>query len=179
MSYVGFVIALAGEVGTASYERPNRILRERREWLIASRWGRDGEYISLSSTRQTPDACSPAPIGLVPRITCLGVLLSPSGKDEVDTFLLVRRLPPGITVAGSFSPAYGYVRLYGPVGGLRLTAAARHSADVGRRDGGLVAWDPPNGLPNRRTGAAWHIEARRRSWAVEFVEGACEQRIAF
>ncbi|HXT81946.1 MAG TPA: hypothetical protein VN702_20470 [Acetobacteraceae bacterium] len=178
MSYIGFVIALAGEVGTASYERPNRILRERREWLIAARWGRDGEYVSLSSTRQTPDTCSPAPIGLVPRITCLGVLLSPGGKEDVDTFLLVRRLPPGITVAGTFSPAYGYVRLYGPVGNLRLTAAARHSADVGRRDGGLIACNSSQEVACRRTGASWHIDARRRPWAGEFVEGTCEHRLA-
>ena len=96
MAYVGFVVAMAADVGTAKYERPSRIVRTRREWLIVSRWGPEGEYLTLSSTRATPDAVSPAPIGLAPRSTCLGVLLSEGPQDPVSTFLLVRRLPPDV-----------------------------------------------------------------------------------
>jgi hypothetical protein len=170
VSYVGFVVALAADVGTAKYERPSRILRTRREWLIVSRWGADGEYLTLSNTRMTPDALSPAPISLAPRSTCLGVLLSDQEDGMVSTFLLVRRLPLGITLAGTFSPADGFVRLHGPIEAMRLTGSARYAHSIGWSKAGLVCGDVPDPPPNARGAAAWHIEAVRRQWDGEFVE---------
>ena len=170
MAYVGFLVAMAADVGTARYERPSRIIRTRREWLIVSRWGPEGEFLTLSSTRLTPDTFSPAPIGLTPRSTCLGVLLSTQPDDSVCTFLLVRRLPPDVTVAGTFSPADGFVRLHGPVGQMRLTGSARYAHSIGWSKSGPVCGDVPDPAPNARGAAAWHIEAERRSWEGEFVE---------
>lgn len=170
MSYVGFVVAMAADIGTARYERPSRILRTRREWLIVSRWGLDGDYLALSSTRLTPDAISPAPIGLTPRSTSLGVLLSDRDEAGVATFLLVRRLPEDVTVAGTFFPADGFVRLYGPIEHLRLTASARYAHSIGRSKGEPVCGDIPDPAPNTRGAAALHLEAWRRVWDGEFVE---------
>jgi hypothetical protein len=169
---------MAADVGTAKYERPSRILRTRREWLIVSRWGPEGEYLTLSSTRATPDAISPAPIGLAPRSTCLGVLLSEGPEDPISTFLLVRRLPPDVTVAGTFSPADGFVRLYGPVGAMRLTGSARYAHSIGWSKAGPICGDVPDPAPNARGAAAWHIEATRRAWDGEFVEQARQPAMA-
>ena len=170
MPYVGFVVAMAAEVGTAKYERPSRILRTRNEWLIVSRWGGNGEYLTLSNTRVGPDRLARAHIGLTPRSTCLGVLLSEQEQDLATTFLLVRRLPPDITVAGIFSPADGFVQLRGSVEKMRLTGSARYAHSIGWHKSGPVCGDVPDPPPNAHGAAAWHVDAVRRPWDGEFVE---------
>jgi hypothetical protein len=151
---------MAAEIGTATYERPSRILRTRREWLIVARWGAEGQFATLSSTQITPDAFSPAPAGLAPRRTCLGVLLSEEAGDGVTAFLLVRRLPQGVTVRGTFSPADGFLRLYGWFADLRLTGMAFHAHSHGWPSGGRITRNPDGA-------GVWHIEAARRPWRFE------------
>ena len=38
MSYVGFVVAMAAEIGIGTYERPYHLHRSRKEWLIVARF---------------------------------------------------------------------------------------------------------------------------------------------
>jgi hypothetical protein len=96
-----------------SIARPSRF-----EWVIVSRWGSNGEHLSLGWTRR-PAVPGEAPIGLTPTQTSFAVL-QPDASASPETFQLSRTLPANLTVAGDFMPAEGYVRLSGQGVQLRL-----------------------------------------------------------
>jgi hypothetical protein len=112
------------------------------------------------------DGC--APQGLHPRRTWFGVLGPelPTGQDEA-VFLLNRRLPTGLRVAGLFTPAEGYIRLrQAEDGRLQLVAVAR---ELGGTDDSPGPSSPS--LPTAEHDShAWMLTAEHRPWAGEYVD---------
>ena len=141
---LGFVVAMRAKLVDAT--RPSLY-----EWLIVSRWGTEGNYLSIAWT-SLPARPGEAPIDLMPRQTALAIRREQSAAWAPATFLLASSLPEGVTVAGDFVPAEGYVRLYGK--GAKLRA---------RSEGQCLR-------PELR--AAWHVEATRARWIGEFIEVA-------
>ena len=141
----GFVVAMRGRL-TAGNGPP------RLEWIIVSRWGLAGGYLSIARTRVPVVPGKTAPIHLVPRQTALAELLRLPPAAGPATFLFARELPAAVTLAGDFAPAEGYVRLHGGGAGLRLRAEGRCAVAA--------------------NGACWRVEAGRAAWIGEFIEGA-------
>jgi len=165
----GFVVAMKGDLSLGQYDRPTALLHTAPFWLIVSRWGRDGEFLTISSAdRALPDSID-APAGLAPRNTLFGLMLSEDEEQFEATFLLVRRLPPRVSVAGTFFPADGYARLHNAVEDLRLTSEGRHAHSRGSRDGEVVRKDVPDPAPDAPGTLSWHISACRRRWDGEFI----------
>ncbi len=96
VGYVGFVVAMAAEIGTAHPCHSQHRRETSSEWLIVARWGRDGEYLTLSRTGiarngmahsgmtrngMSRGAGTVAPINLAPTRTCIGVL-TPDTDDR-------------------------------------------------------------------------------------------------
>ena len=44
-----FVVAMAADIARSDYAKPTLIRSRSREWLIACRWGPDGEYLSIAT----------------------------------------------------------------------------------------------------------------------------------
>lgn len=162
-----FVIAMFAEIAFGAYEEPFRIKNRANDWLIVSRWGLDAEYLTISRT-ETPSAVrNGAPIGLTPRATFFGLLspVHPAGVDSL--FLLVRRLPPGITVAGAFLPSDGFACLSGAGKPQLLAAAGRYAHSLGHTGAGELRGDVPDPPPAADHALAWHMTAERRPWIGE------------
>ena len=64
-----FVVAMAADIARSDYAKPTLIRSRSREWLIACRWGSDGEYLSIATAGAildprglaAPDAIAPRP----------------------------------------------------------------------------------------------------------------------
>jgi|SRR3984885_12125118 hypothetical protein len=138
----GFVVAMRAKLLNA----PNPA---RFEWLIVSRWGNEGENLSIGWTSQ-PALSGEAPINLTPNKTSLAVLPPETAADTPATFRLAPSLPGQVMVAGEFVPAEGYVRLYGA--GLSLRVRLK----------GLCL--------SCRVRSTWEVEASRAAWLGEFIE---------
>ena len=168
MGYTGFVIAMAANIDFAACSLPSRILDRSAEYLIASRWGGEGEFLAVSRTGRPCRPADAAPIGLTPQATWLGLLLSEESDYSESRFLLLRQLPAGMVLAGRFVPADGYLRLSRAAPWLHLRAEGRH-ADCADRSAcalhrrGRAARAAPSAL------TAWHVEANRLPWHGEFV----------
>jgi hypothetical protein len=93
----GFVVAMRAKLINAYY--PDRF-----EWVIVSRWGTEGEHLSIGWTHE-PALAGEAPLHLSPNQTSLAVLPRETAAE---------------TPAGEFLPAEGYVRLYGAGLSLRV-----------------------------------------------------------
>jgi hypothetical protein len=165
----GFVVAMRGVVTICQYDRPTAGLRTTPQWLIVSRWGADGEFLTVSSAG-TIGADEPRPpAALSPHNTLVGLLLSEDEEERETTFLLVRRFPAGITVAGTFFPADGYARVFGPLEQLRMVSEGRHAHSRGVRGGTVVINDVPDPAPDAPGTLSWHIRSERQRWDYEFV----------
>src|SRR6201996_6776215 len=89
-----FVVAMAADIARSDYARPTVIRSRSREWMIACRWGPDGEYLSIATAGAMLDPNDRiAPYAIAPIHSLFGVLVSESEKDAASTFLLVRQLP--------------------------------------------------------------------------------------
>jgi hypothetical protein len=168
----GFVVAMLGSLSLAPYGAPFRIATAATEWLIICRWGLDGEYLSIARAEAADTTTTAAPAGLRPRATFLGLRLADNGA-EGSSFLLVRHLPPGLTVAGVFHPTDGIARLTGPATALRLEASGRYAHLRGERQVEALREevradvpDPPEGAPEA---TAWSLSGRRLPWIGEFL----------
>ncbi len=167
----GFVVAMRGSIGLADCRAPQRVTLCRHVWIIVSRWGGSGEFLTVSLTAAGAELDSAeAPPSLAPALTGFGRLApDPEGRPE-RTFLFARQLPKGLPVGGGFLPAEGYARLEMHEGGLRLTAAGRYARTVGP-DGPP---DLPRGgtwcrAPGVRGGKSWWLSARHRRWIGEVL----------
>jgi hypothetical protein len=140
---LGFVIALRAEIidraGTA-----------RSEWLIASRWGRGGPYLSIARTLVPPRTTVAAPPHLVPRWSALALLDARSALSDSAVFRFIPHRPSQLLLAGRFAPAFGSVQVECHAGSIRL------QGDV-------------NCLP-RKSGRAYRFEGVRVVWVGEFIE---------
>ena len=107
-----FVIAMAADIARSDYAKPTLIRSRSREWLIACRWGPDGEYLSIATAGAIQDPLGLlAPASISPIHSMVGVLVAESEAEATSTFLVVRQLPMPIELAGTFFPADGYVLL--------------------------------------------------------------------
>ena len=90
-----FVVAMAADIARSDYAKPTLIRSRSREWLIACRWGPDGEYLSIATAGVMLD-----PRGLrrptpPPSAVCSALV---SDRAEAAALLLVRQLPfPSLT----------------------------------------------------------------------------------
>jgi hypothetical protein len=172
MLHSGFVVAMAAEIDVARYEQPTRILRRIKRWLVVSRLGPDGEHLTVSEGGIISDATNGAPIGIQPTKTLFGILLS---EDKGNcTFILARKQPDRMPLAGMFFPAEGYVHLHGPIEALRLQAEGRHAHSHGRHEGREIRTYIADPAPNAKFAMAWHINAMRKPWPGEFIPRASD-----
>src|ERR1700688_4278348 len=89
-----FVVAMAADIARSDYAKPTLIRSRSREWLIACRWGPDGEYLSIATAGALAESLAQvAPQAIKPIHSLFGVLISESQRDSTSTFLLVRQLP--------------------------------------------------------------------------------------
>ena len=97
------VIAMAADIARSDYAKPTLIRSRGHEWLIACRWGPDGEYLSIATAGPLAEPLAKvAPQAIKPIHSLFGVLISESQRDSTSTFLLVRQLPKEIELAGTF-----------------------------------------------------------------------------
>ena len=170
-----FVVAMAADIARSDYAKPTLIRSRSREWLIACRWGPDGEYLSIATAGAMLDSRGlAAPDAIAPIHSLFGVLVSESETEAASTFLLVRQLPFPVELAGTFFPADGYVLLQQRET-ISLVCKTRYSHSRGWLDGREVRKDIPDPAPASVEAMAWHIEATRRSWIGEFISGASLQ----
>jgi hypothetical protein len=167
-----FIVAMAADIARSDYARPTLIRSRSREWLIACRWGPDGEYLSIATAGRMSDSRAlVAPDAIKPIHSLLGVLVSESETDAASTFLLVRQLPAPIGLAGTFFPADGYVILQQRET-ISLTSKVRYSHSCGWLDGREIRKDIPDPAPSSADAMSWHIEALRCAWIGEFIAGS-------
>jgi hypothetical protein len=166
-----FVIAMAADIARSDYAKPTLIRSRSREWLIACRWGPDGEYLSIATAGPLAEPLAHvAPQAIKPIHSLLGLLVSESETDSTSTFLLVRQLPGGIELAGTFFPADGYVLMQRHED-IHLVCKTRYSHSCGWLDGKEIRKDIPDPAPSSAEAMSWHIEASRRDWIGEFIPG--------
>ncbi|SDR42531.1 hypothetical protein SAMN05444161_3790 [Rhizobiales bacterium GAS191] len=165
----GFVLAMSAHIAMSDYAKPAAIHTRIHEWIVVSRWGGEGEYLSISTAGQCGADEDLAPGGLRPNNTLLGLLVADASDQPQSTFLLLRQPPPSMQLAGTFFPAEGYVHLEGPAGKLRLSARARYSHSRGWENGRQILKDVPDPAPAAPEAMAWHIEAERRCWIGDLI----------
>lgn len=166
------VIAMAADIARSDYAKPTLIRSRSREWLIACRWGPDGEYISIATAGLITDPLAmAAPQSISPIHSLVGVLVAESETQSSSTFLLVRQLPGAMELAGTFFPADGYVLVQGS-DDIHLTCKARYSHSRGWLDGKEIRKDIPDPAPSTEEAMSWHIEATRCDWIGEFIPGS-------
>jgi hypothetical protein len=164
-----FVVAMAADIARSDYAKPAVIRSRSREWLIACRWGPDGEYLSIATAGAILDPRGlAAPDAIAPIHSLVGVLVSESETEATSTFLLVRQLPGPIELAGTFFPADGYVLLQ-QRDTISLISKTRYSHSCGWLDGKEIRKDIPDPAPSSAEAMAWHIEAKRCNWIGEFI----------
>ena len=134
----GFVVAMRAHISRPGCEHEA-------EWIIVSRWGRGGEFLSLARTLVPAPHGAPLPIGLAPRQTALATSTGPAGSRRAVHFALVRNLPGDIVVAGRFLVLQGVVTLLVRGENLRL---------IGKGSSAVVG--------------PWRLQAQRVRWADEF-----------
>jgi hypothetical protein len=161
MAYLGFVVAMAADIEFAAQTDQSTPGLRTAEFLIVSRWGARGEYLTVSRTGVKVGGAFMAPIGLTPRLTWFGLMLSEGREEEASLFLLLPELPNQLVVAGTFVPAEGHARLRGDASSLRLQAE-RRNAELPAPERGALRPAP--------VAMAWRVEATRRFWIGEFVE---------
>ena len=174
-----FVIAMAADLARSDYAKPTLVHSRSREWLIACRWGPEGEYLSIATAGPIAGTAGLfAPEAITPIHSMVGLLVSESERRASSTFLLLRQLPAQIELAGTFFPADGYVLLQ-QQDDISLICEARYSHSCGWLDGREIRKDIPDPAPGTAEAMAWHIEAVRHGWIGEFFPtGAPMQREA-
>ena len=82
-----FVVAMGAEIARSDYAKPTLIHSRSREWLIACRWGPEGEYLSIATagTMQKPSE-RVAPDAIAPIHSLFGVLASECEQNVASTF---------------------------------------------------------------------------------------------
>src|SRR3954465_7243001 len=102
------VIAMAADIARSDYAKPILIRSRSREWLIACRWGPEGEYLSIATAGAILDSRGvAAPDVIAPIHSLFGLLVSESETEASSFNLLVRQLPFPVELAGTFFPADG------------------------------------------------------------------------
>jgi hypothetical protein len=141
----GFVVAMHGTflraAVTAAWPRGAG------EWMIVSRWGIRGAFLTIartfSFTSVAPGAADEPPAGITPFETFVGVHARATDVETGCVFLLADSPPTEVHLAGAFRPASGFALVRGEGADLELLA----SVEVG--------------------GERWRMRALRRPWLGE------------
>ena len=150
-----FKVAMHNAIAMAGYFTPHNILNSGHEWLIVERSGSEGDILTISDAGgATSVPPTDAPASLSENNSMYGILLYEEEREAV--FLLVRHLPAGGIVPGSFFPADGCAILTEECNGFFMRASGRHAHDATGND----IPNPPVGGP----GFAWHFDAKRVNW---------------
>ncbi len=105
-----FVVAMAADIARSDYAKPTLIRSRSREWLIACRWGPDGEYLSIATAGVIRDPRGlAAPDAIAPIHSLFGVLVSES-QAAASTFFAGTIADPD-RACRHFFPADGYALL--------------------------------------------------------------------
>ena len=89
-----FVVAMAADIARSDYAKPTLIRSRSREWLIACRWGPEGEYLSIATAGVILDPRGlAAPDAIAPIHSLFGLLVSEFESEATSTFLLVASCP--------------------------------------------------------------------------------------
>ncbi|MBY0318273.1 MAG: hypothetical protein K2X72_06075 [Reyranella sp.] len=140
---LGFVIALRAEVADQAGSA-------RSEWLIASRWGDGGTYLSIARTLVPVRTTVAAPPYLVPRWSALALLDARSAHSNSPIFSFIPERPLQLPLAGRFCPSLG-------------------SAQMECRDESIRLHGDLNCMP-RRSGRAYRFDGTRVIWVGEFIQ---------
>ena len=161
---------MAADLTFGKYDSPVSVGPCQSEWVIVSCWGQSADYLSLSLTNIFARRLGPAPRGLQPASTYLGILLArtvtPTGEEA--EYLLLRQRPPSISVGGVFHPSDGYVRVVQQQGQRQLTARGRYAHCHGSCQGSAIVHDIPYPAPGYDKACSWHLSAVQRPWIGEF-----------
>lgn len=144
-----------------------RLIFDVEHWLIVSRFGAGGCFVTVSVAMRTPPICATgalASVGLMPAATLFGVA-TPSVAGHCG-FAFARELPEGIPVAGHFLPATGKLCLRGASQDLSLKACGQLLGDDPLRQLLIDAAEPSQDPGH------WQLRAERAPWVGEFVEPA-------
>lgn len=174
MTQAGFIAAMAAEITFGNYHSPVTVGPRQSEWVIVSSWGENGDFLSLSLTNASARRLGPAPRGLQPVATHLGLLLARSttmGREEAE-YLLMRQQPADVAVGGIFHPSDGFVRVQRQNGDMSLIARGRYAHCRGTWQGQSIVRDIPDPAPNYEHARAWHLTAVQRPWIGEFTPKA-------
>ena len=99
------VIAMAADIARSDYAKPTLIRSRSREWLIACRWGPEGEYLSIATAGPiTEPLALAAPQAITPIHSLFGVLVAESETQSTSTFLLVRQCLERSSLPARFFP---------------------------------------------------------------------------
>jgi hypothetical protein len=133
----GFVIAVLATIISRSGG-------SHKEWLIASRWGDGGSYLSIARTLVRAGTAVTAPMHLAPRWSAFALLDAGSTDSTGPCFTFTAQPPVGMQLAGHFAPSFGGVRVEGDAPSLRLRGAVRclghHSRHGFEFDGVRGTW---------------------------------------
>ena len=89
-----FVVAMAADIARSDYAKPTLIRSRSREWLIACRWGSDGEYLSIATAGAILDPRGlAAPDAIAPVHSLFGVLVAESETEAASTFCQCANCP--------------------------------------------------------------------------------------
>jgi hypothetical protein len=134
---LGFVIAVRATI-------VGRSGASHKEWLIASRWGHAGSYLSVARTLVRAGMAATAPMHLAPRWSALAVLDAHAAVSTGPCFAFTARPPDGVRLAGRFAPSVGSVLVEGRPEAIRLRGDAHCLGYRSQRDfqfdGVRVAW---------------------------------------
>ena len=65
------VIAMAADIARSDYAKPTLIRSRSREWLIACRWGPEGEYLSIATAGPITEPLAVVAPQVIAPIHCL------------------------------------------------------------------------------------------------------------
>jgi hypothetical protein len=161
---------MAASLTYGQYNSPVTVEPCQSVWIIVSTWGDDGDYLSLSLTHAAARRLGPAPRGLQPAATYLGLLLVRNARpdQEESVYLLLRHCPADVAVGGIFHPSDGYVRVRRQNTALRLVAHGRYAHCHGTDQGQSIVRDIPDPPPGYQNARSWHLTAAQRPWIGQF-----------
>lgn len=140
-----FSKAFCNSLSMGGYLKPFDIKGNSQEWLIISRWGDNGELLTVSDTKSEKKADDiKAPKDIEENQTMICVLVQEFENEAY--FLMVRKDYDKLTIKGKYYPVDGYCRLYLEDGLLKINAGGRHIHDKEGNDVPYHSGDEKEGM---------------------------------
>lgn len=162
-----FKAALKNNLALSACTQPQEIELATAEWLIVTRSGEQGKFLTISDTQSVDDDNQVIPDPHVPDNTMYGVLLRENDNEAI--FRLIRHLRAGHEVRGDVFSVDGYARISKDGDGIKLTASGRHTCreenypEENMEIAATFLHDIPT--PNSDDGMAWQLENAQPPWS--------------